>query len=413
MEAANVYPKLRNIDVFPAEVSGQKVICLRDPMNLAGKILFLPSSAFFIISLFDGQHSVVDIQVEFMRRFGELLYREKIQELIDQMEEVFFLDSERFRESERKIIQAFKDSPTRPAALVGEAYEKDPVKLRKTIEDYFAEPEGPGLAAPGGKPGNLTAAIAPHIDYRRGGPCYAWAHKAIRESPQIDLFVILGTSHSPTKRFFALSRKDFETPWGPVETDRAFLAAIETGLSFDPYEDEFAHKTEHSVELQLIFLGAMRSRKTPFQIVPVLCGSFYEAIQKGISPLELPEVSQFIEALRKAIAGRGEKVCLLASADLAHVGLRFGDSEAPDRFSLELLADQDRRLLEFAERVDAEGFFRSLCRERDCRRVCGLPPIYLLLHAVEAREGKLLKYCQSMDQATQSVVTFASLAFFS
>ena len=42
------YPKVRQVDMFPAEVSGQKVICLRDPLNLSGKILFLPYPTFFI-----------------------------------------------------------------------------------------------------------------------------------------------------------------------------------------------------------------------------------------------------------------------------------------------------------------------------------------------------------------------------
>lgn len=413
MEATNVYPKLRNVDVFPAEVSGQKGICLRDPLNLAGKILFLPSAAFSIISLFDGQHSVVDIQVEFMRRFGELLYREKVQELIDQLEELFLLDSERFRACEQNIIEAFKNAPTRPAALVGESYEEDPEKLRKTIEAYFFEPEGPGLPAADAGPGGLIGAIAPHIDYRRGGPCYAWAHKAIQESSEVDLFIILGTSHSSMKGPFALTQKDFQTPWGLVETDRTFLADLKARCSFDLYEDEFVHKGEHSIELQVIFLRALWQRKAPFQIVPVLCGSFHEAILKGISPLELPGVGEFIGALREAIAGSRKRVCLLASADLAHVGLRFGDPEAPNRFSLQSLGDEDRDLLKFVEKVDAEGFYHCLCREKDRRRVCGLPPIYILLHSINAREGKLLKYSQSMDSATQSAVTFASLAFFS
>jgi AmmeMemoRadiSam system protein B len=180
----------------------------------------------------------------------------------------------------------------------------------------------------------------------------------------------------------------------------------------DFFEDEFVHKAEHSIELQLVFLRALWRQKNPFGIVPVLCGSFHEAILRNISPLELPGVAQFVEALKTTIAKSERKVCLLASADLAHVGLRFGDAQAPNRFTLESLDEDDRRLLEYAQRVDAEGFYESLRREKDRRRVCGLPPIYTLLQVVDAQEGKLLKYGQSLDSATQSVVTFASLAFY-
>jgi hypothetical protein len=42
MEEEKAYPKLRSIDIFPAEVSGERVICLRDPLQLSGKVLFVP-----------------------------------------------------------------------------------------------------------------------------------------------------------------------------------------------------------------------------------------------------------------------------------------------------------------------------------------------------------------------------------
>jgi len=415
MGAESFYPKLRQVDIFPADYAGQKVICLRDPLNLSGKILFYPYPAFFIIRLFDGCHSITDIQMEFMRRFGELLYREKILELANQLEEHFLLDSERFRQMEREIIEAFKKASLRPMALDGETYPDDRDSLRRMIESSFTSPEGPGLPVIGQKTGDLLGAIAPHIDYSRGGSCYAWAHRAIVESSSADLFIILGTAHSATQRPFVLTQKNFQTPWGPVETDRDFLREIETSFPFDLYEDEFIHKGEHSIELQLIFLRSLWQRQDLFQIVPVLCGSFHEAIQKNISPMELPGVAPFIEAFKMAILRSPKRICLLASADLAHVGLRFGDAEAPNRFSLQSLADEDRSLIGFAERKDAEGFYESIRRVRDRRRICGLPPIYTLLHLLgsRGREGRLLKYDQSLDTGTQSVVTFASAAFYS
>jgi AmmeMemoRadiSam system protein B len=95
------------------------------------------------------------------------------------------------------------------------------------------------------------------------------------------------------------------------------------------------------------------------------------------------------------------------------VGPRFGDPIPPDRISLLNLAEEDRHLLGYAEGVDGEGFFRILAREKDRRRVCGLSPIYILLHLLEGARGKLLKYSQSLDSTTQSVVTFGSVAYYS
>ena len=119
MEDGKDCPKLRNIDVFPAQVSGQGVICLRDPLNLSGKVLFVPVPTFFLISLLDGRHSIQDIQSEFMRRFGELVYSEKIQEVVDHLDTHFLLESGRFWEMDRRIRYDFKNSPIRSMVLAG------------------------------------------------------------------------------------------------------------------------------------------------------------------------------------------------------------------------------------------------------------------------------------------------------
>lgn len=416
MEKERAYPKLRQLDIIPTEISGQKVFALRDPLNLSGKILFFPYSAFFIISLFDGDHSITDIQVEFMRRFGELIYREKIYELIEQLEEHYLLESERFWNVQKQIMADFKKATRRPLALIGEAYADDQEEIKNTINSFFRPPAGPGLPEASLPSKNLVGVIAPHIDYRRGGHCYAFAHKAILESVATDLYIILGIAHGPTKNPYVLTRKDFETPWGVVETDRSFISELETRLSFDPYEDEFVHKTEHSIELQLVFLKSLWANTASFKIVPILCGSFHEAVLEGKSPGEIEKIKNFLDSLKEVIAQQGgQKICLLASADLAHLGLRFGDAEAPNRFSLEILQADDLRLLKFAEQVDAEGFYYMIMRERDRRRICGLPAIYTLLYLLQNRSprGNLLKYDQSFDAATKSVVTFASVAFYS
>jgi len=59
-------------------------------------------------------------------------------------------------------------------------------------------------------------------------------------------------------------------------------------------------------------------------------------------------------------------------------------------------------------RGDAEGFFDSVRREGDRRRICGLAPIYMTVRTAGAGRGALLKYAQWPDP--NAVVTFASLA---
>jgi len=406
------YPKLRGINAFPVQVSGQTLICLQDPQNVSEKALFLPPPLYFIVSLFDGQHSILDIQAEYMRKFGELLYTEKIQEIVGQLEENLFLVGERFEEERRQKEEIFKRAPLREAAFAGKSYENDPERLRVQLEGYFKGSDGPGLPEEREGMNGLKGVVAPHIDFQRGGFCYAFAHREIMARNSSRCFVIFGTAHTSMEYPFCLTRKDFVTPLGTLHGDKELIDSIESRCSFDLFQDEGVHRSEHSIELQCVFLRYIYPEPIPLKIVPILSGSFHEAIEKRISPMEFKPIRQFIEALRESIPSLGERVCYIASADLSHMGHQFGDREGIREYGLRILAEEDQEMLGYAERMDGEGFFSSISKERDRRRICGLPAIYTLLKVLEAKEGQLLKYGQAFTPETQSVVSFASMAFY-
>jgi predicted class III extradiol MEMO1 family dioxygenase len=71
-------------------------------------------------------------------------------------------------------------------------------------------------------------------------------------------------------------------------------------------------------------------------------------------------------------------------------------------------------MLAEVRKIDPEGFFGFIQNEQDQRNVCGLTPIYTMLHMLKYAEGvtrsaQLLKYDVASDP--QGAVTFASLAF--
>ena len=68
--------------------------------------------------------------------------------------------------------------------------------------------------------------------------------------------------------------------------------------------------------------------------------------------------------------------------------------------------------LSFSEKMDMEGFYRSVEEEKDWRKVCGLSPIYATLATIEAQRGKLLDYGQALEPDTGSVVSYASMGFY-
>jgi AmmeMemoRadiSam system protein B len=406
------YPKLRNINILPIQNSSQTLLCLQDPQNISEKALFLSPPLYFIVSLFDGQHSILDIQAEYMRKFGEFLYTERLQEIIHQLDGNLFLEGERFQEALKQKEDGFKKALFREAVFAGKSYEADPDGLRTQLEGYFEGANGPGSLGEERHTKGLKGVVVPHIDFQRGGFCYAYGHREIWERNSSACFIILGTAHSPTKNFFGLTQKDFITPLGTLNADKELVEAIQSRCPDDLFEDERIHRSEHSIEFQCVFLRYLYPEPRSLKIVPILCGSYHEAIEKGISPMEIKPIRQFIDALKEAVSSLGREICYIASADLAHMGIQFGDPDGVSDYGLRIIAQEDQEMLEYAEKMDGESFFSSISRERDRRKICGLPAIYSMLKALEAKEGKLLKYGQAFTPETKSVVTFASLAFY-
>jgi hypothetical protein len=221
--------------------------------------------------------------------------------------------------------------------------------------------------------------------------------------------VILGVAHSGAENPFTATRKDFESPLGVSLADHEFMDSLCGELSFDILEDEIAHRNEHSIEFQIVFLQQLLSGR--HKIVPVLIGSFHEMLALGKRPEEDERIASFFEAMRSTLAQFGERVAVIVSVDLAHVGQRFGDAEPLSPQFLSRVEREDLDFLRAAELLDTDGVLESIARDNDARRVDGFPGIYTLLHVLPLREGRILKYSQTVDYQAQSAVSFASLAF--
>ena len=117
--------------------------------------------------------------------------------------------------------------------------------------------------------GALVAAIAPHISINAGGASFARVYEAIRAAGPADLYVILGVGHAGIEDLFAGTKKDFETPLGPVATDRAFMDDLSRRFGDRLFSGEMLHRTEHTIEFQTIFLKYVFG-DAPFAIAPIL-----------------------------------------------------------------------------------------------------------------------------------------------
>ena len=423
-------PKLRALEAFPVEQEGQRCVALRDPAGYTEQIAVLPPAVLDLVSLFDGDHSVEEIQKILRGRHGKAPTGKQIADIIEQFDAAGFLESDRFRERRRALEDAFRQSPVRPAAHAGGAYAGDAMELEAQIDGFFAASDGPGagvisavnsavnrdfftdpVASPSAAaPQTRTRAlIAPHIDFHRGGSTYAWAYREILERSDADLYVVLGTCHAGMPDPFAVTLKPYDTPLGAVPVDREFYDGLARRAGQDLLASEPAHRTEHSIEFQAVMLQHVVGRRRPFAILPVLASYLHESLWSGGAPEADPRIPRFVDALRETMAASARRVCLVAGVDLAHVGPRFGDREPNTAASLARVERDDRSMLESVVGGDARGFYAGVAADHDARRICGLSPIYTLLRLLPEAPGRLVRYTQWPDP--EGAVTFCAVTF--
>lgn len=406
------YPKIRrDLNVFPFTVDGKAMICFQDSQKLSEGAL-IPRVLFTrIVSFFDGQHSIRDIQYEAMRQYGELVFTDQIEAVARELDTALLLESPRFHETLDGLIEDFRKGSLRPALFSGKSYAADSSKLKEELQTYFSSPKGPGAPVREKRTLGLRGIMAPHIDFQRGGHCYAWAYKAVTEAEEADLYIILGIAHAPSEGHFSLTSKDFETPFGVARTDKDFVEALSGQCSQDVFLDEFLHRSEHSIEFQVVFLQSVLGSVMKARIVPILCGSFDHYLDEGRLPEDDPSVSEFLDALRSSAAASQKRICIISGVDLSHMGPQFGDRESVDDFIRRGMKEEDLKVLEKVVSLDAEGFFGLLEKDKNRRRICGFPAIYVQLRIMEAFQGEILKYDQAATPDGQSVVSFSAVAF--
>lgn len=392
-------PKLRwpiDFQVVPE----LRAIVLRCPLGLTDEPLVLRQELHPVLALLDGSRTV-ERMIEQDGSVG--LTRQVLEELLSLLESKFFLESPVYFERREELLAQFRDLPIRPPALAGAAYNADPRVLAYEIRTFLptGEAERP-----------LHGLVAPHIDYQRGSSGYGSAYAGLRS--EHDVLVIIGTSHQYGVRKFLLSEKDFATPLGILHNARSITREIGVRFGLErSYDEEIRHRTEHSLELQLPFIQCKSSKA---QIVPLLVGSFHEAVQNNRYPEEDAEYQDFVghfsEVMKEARA-RGVRIGFIAGVDMAHVGKQFGDDFVLTDDVLMRVRERDEQYLQLFVAKDRHGLHEHIAEDNDARRICGYPSLYALLDVMERLElsyrPRLLSYQQAVDPARACGVTFASL----
>lgn len=390
----------RDIEMFTfAGKEGNNQLYLNCPHGYADP-LTLPATLSPLLDLLNGSNSIFAISAIMNQTTSLLVQPADLSLFLRDLDELGFLQTPTFYRRKEEI-QRFRASQVRPAICAGGAYPGTVRELTEFLDEIMRSSQTHESPARG--------IIAPHIDLRVGGTAYSPAYNAISQS-EADLFVIFATSHYANYDLFIPTPKDFETPLGIVETDRELLEVIRESYPFDLTTNDIAHKPEHSIELELIFLQHCFSRRN-FTILPILVTSFHSYIQQGILPEQHAPIKEFAAAVRTVVEQSGRNAVYISSGDLAHIGRKFGDTFDAEPM-LPTLHREDAALLRSLELCDHNGFFTQVAKTNDKWKICGLSPNYMMLETMRPERGEILYYEQWNEREQKSAVSYASLAFY-
>jgi len=407
-DAQVALPKLRALDIFPIDHDGKPMFVVRDNEGVIEQQLLLPPLAFVVGCLLSEAADLSELRLRIAEKFqGTLVSLEELQAVLHDLDQHYLLESDRLAQRRGELLADFASSPNRPARFAGLSYASSSVQLSVDLEGFYTAEGGAGRPISSSSGDGIRAVVAPHIDFARGGTCYTHAYRQVAERSQADVYVILGVAHVSPTNPLVLSAKNYETPLGTIEADRAIVDELAKRIP-SCFEDEIAHRTEHSAEFQAVFLKHARPHAR-FTIVPILCSAF-EVHCENRSPSTAPRIEEFLQALGEVLRSSEKSVCLVAGVDYAHVGPRFGDPVELNQALIDWMVAEDNKSLACLTKGDAEGFWSSVVADGNRRHVCGLSATYSMLRLLGSQAGTLLKYGYAPDPAG-GIVSFASAVF--
>ncbi|MCS7280283.1 MAG: AmmeMemoRadiSam system protein B [Desulfobacterota bacterium] len=394
-------PKLRPVEMVPVKDGQKELILIRDPEGILEENLVVSKDVAYLFCLMNGKRTLRDLQAEYMKAFGELIYIEKLNDLIASLDKHFLLENENYYGRLNTLKREYEASQSRPAYLAGKSYPANRMELLLFLDSFFSEKEKRAKLE-----GRITGVLSPHIDYLRGRDVYVSTYEYLRNLT-IPLIVIFGTSHKVSEKLWNISIKDFLTPIDRVPVSNDLKKLISGNKVLKDYICEWPHRTEHSIELQLPLLQF--TIQNEFEILPILTGSMHEYVLDEKNPDD-GEIEDLVSSLKSCLDTYGKPHIVLSAADLAHIGAQFGDEYPLDIWTLKSSQAKDERLLEAVKECDAQRFLNLIKEEKDRRRICGLAPIYFQLKMVSGSRCQITKYKQWTDGA--SSVSFAGAIFY-
>jgi len=246
----------------------------------------------------------------------------------------------------------------RRPAVAGSFYDADPQRLQSVVKGFLLS----------GHPRKALGIIVPHAGYLYSGAVAGAVYSQV-EPPSC--CIILSPNHTGLGEDAAVMVEgEWTTPLGAIAIDAELASSLlaEGGLF---REDDAAHRSEHSIEVQLPFLQMLGVK------------SFVPVTLMGVSYGDCEAMGK---RLAEVVQEPDRSVLIIASSDMSHYESR-ASTEVKDRYALERI-----------EKLDPAGLYEVVLQKRIS--MCGFIPATIMLIAAKAlgaTRAEVVRYATSGD----------------
>lgn len=389
-------PKLRDDLLYNVvEYNGNNLIIIYDEIGLIQERIAFTNEELTILKLIDGINSVEEIA-------KILNYEDKkiplLLSFINNLANSFFLVTSLYLKKKKEIDDYLK-SEIKDAVCAGTTYPENADELKKYVELILSSSKK--------SEEKYNVIFAPHLDYRTGNNTHLTYAKAFNSIDILstELIILFGTAHYQSTNDFMFTKKNYKTPLGIINTDTEFLKLLEVNSGGKIHYNDLAHLKEHSLELHIVFLQYLFKQK--IKVVPVLIGTPFEYLNDGF-PNNSENYTTIIDSLKETIQKYGKKTLFLASGDLSHNGLKFGDNYDSEEKKLEIM-NYDIGLIDSINSKNKQIFFNYVRKDHELKKVCGILPFYAMMDLTNPTFSKNLYYNFWYEEQTKSSVSICSM----
>ena len=288
---------------------------------------------------------------------------------------------------------------TRKPHVAGQFYAGTEEELKLQIASCFSHPFGPGsspkVAGTGSR--KIIGIVSPHAGYTYSGPVAAHGYSRLANDGIPQVFIILGPNHSGRGSGVSIETEGaWETPLGQAEIDSNLARRIQKGCEIIDV-DEAAHKTEHSIEVQIPFIQYISQGKTRF--IPICLWMQDLETSREIAKSIIDQTS-------------GTDFAIIASSDFTHHERRLTEQE--EHQMLKRIEEADKRAIDAITSLD-DSKLNELGETQEVT-MCGYGPITTLIAVAKllgSVRAEFLAHKTSYDitQDSSYVVGYSSILF--